>query len=193
MGLYLSRRTIRPLLAGLGLVILFSGVTALMFPRPLIVGHQFPRFIFWMQNYVVERVSKEGCIVYGIFATLLGLGFLYAAYLGDLRVLWSDRAVAEGIVTVAPELLRNYGRIEDCTQAQVVAMSRKLKVSRAKEPYLCAAFLGRDELKSLEARMPGVNWGEVEQRIDRILIELPHEDLVGSHFHESWHEPAAIR
>jgi len=185
---YLGRKSVRTLLVGLGLFLVFSGVTTLMNPRNLVVGHQYQRWRLVTSGYIMEHVSKEGSIVYGMGTTALGLVAFVGAFLGDTRVLRSDRAVARGIVTVAPELMKRYGRLEDCTLAQVEATARDLGTARSLLPYLFAAFLGRDELKALEAHMPGVNWNEVERRIDRILVELPHEDLLGTHFHESWRE-----
>jgi hypothetical protein len=186
---YLGRKSIRLLLVGLGLFLLFSGVLTLLNPRSLIVGHQYQRWRVYAMGFSVEYVSKEGSVAYGIATTALGLAAFIGAFLGDTRIARSDRAVAQGVVIVAPELLKRYGRIEDSTFPQIAATAEELRISRGIVPYLFAAFLGRNELEALEARMPGVNWSEVERRIDRILVELPHEDLLGTHFHESWRMP----
>jgi hypothetical protein len=185
---YLSRISLRPLLVALGFFLIMSGVLTLLNPRALAIGHQ--RYSWWRTMVVpTEYVSKEGSVVYGIATTALGLVSIVGAYLGDLRIRRRDRSIAQAIVTVAPELERRYGRIEDSTLPQVEATARELRVAPALEPYLLAAFLGRDEFRALEAQRPRDDWSEVEQRISRILIELPHEDLLGTHFHESWREP----
>jgi hypothetical protein len=186
---YLSRISLRPLLVALGLFLITSGVLTLLNPRALVIGHPGSSLRWRIMFVPTEYVSKEGSVVYGIATTALGLVAIVGAYLGDLRIRRRDRSIAQAIVTVAPELERRYGRIEDSTLPQVEATARELRVAPGLEPYLLAAFLGRDELSVLEVTNPGVDWRAVEKRIYRILVDLPHEDLLGTHFHESWRGP----
>ena len=97
-----------------------------------------------------------------------------------------DRAIAESILLVRRGLEERYGRMEDCTLPQIEVTAKDLRVAKKEFPYLCAAFLGRGELESLEKVMPKVNWDEVETRIERIFLELPCNELSAEHFHGSW-------
>jgi hypothetical protein len=176
----------RFLMLPVGLFLVFSGVTTLLNPRPILVGHQRMSSIFFRSSVVFEYVSREGSVVYGACATALGLAMIYSIFLGDLRIAGSDRAIAHGILTVSPELLRRYGRIEDCTRPQIEATAKDLRIDAAIHPYLLAAFLGKEELRKSENQAPGTDWREIEDRVDRIFVELPHEELLRSHFHRSW-------
>jgi hypothetical protein len=177
---------VRILLLAIGLFVGFSGVATLLNPRPIFVGHPATSRFIYRNGGFVEYVSKEGSIVYGACATALGIAMIYGAFLGDTRVARSDREVAHGILTVSPELMRRYGRIEDCTRPQIEATAGELKVDAGLLPYLLAAFLGREELRKSENQSPGTDWKEVEDRVDRIFAELPHGELLHSHFHRSW-------
>jgi hypothetical protein len=176
----------RTLLCLIGIFLAFSGVTTLLNPRPLLVGHQRMSQVFFRNNVVMEYVSKEGSVVYGAVCTALGFALAYSAFLGDLRIARRDRAVAHGILVVSRELLGRYGRIEDCTRAQIEATALELNADTDLHPYLLAAFLGREELRRSENQAPGTDWREVEDRVDRIFADLPHEELLHSHFHPSW-------
>jgi hypothetical protein len=169
-----------------GLFLVFSGVTTLLNPRPLVVGHQRMSRAFFTRTVVWEYVSKEGSIVYGAFATALGFGLIYSVFLGDMRVARSDRATAKKILAVSKDLMRRYGRIEDCTRPQVEATAIEMRIEPSFGPYLLAAFLGRDELRKSENQAAGIDWKEVEDRVSRIYGELPHEELCHEHFHPSW-------
>jgi len=176
----------RTLMFLVGLFLVFSGMTTLLNPRPLLIGHQRMSRIFFRSSVVVEYVSKEGSIVYGACSTALGFALAYSAFLGDLRIARRDRAVAHGILTVSRELMSRYGRIEDCTRPQIEATARELNADASLHPYLLAAFLGKEELRKSENQAPGTDWREVADRVDRIFADLPHEELLHSHFHPSW-------
>ena len=62
----------RTLLCLIGIFLVFSGVTTLLNPRPLIVGHQRMSPVFFRSNVVMEYVSREGSVVYGAACTALG-------------------------------------------------------------------------------------------------------------------------
>jgi hypothetical protein len=176
----------RTLMFLVGLFLAFSGVTTLLNPRPLVVGHQRISPMFLRYSVVLEYVSKEGSVVYGACATALGLSLVYSVFLGDMRIARRDRAVAQGILTVSRELMSRYGRLEDCSRGQIEATAAELRVDASLHPYLLAAFLGRDELRKSENQAPGTDWREVEDRVDRIFADLPHEELLHGHFHPSW-------
>jgi hypothetical protein len=176
----------RTLMFLVGLFIVFSGVTTLLNPRPIVIGHQRISPAFFGNGVVLEYVSKEGSIVYGACATALGFALIYSVFLGDMRIARRDRAVAHGIVNVSRELVARYGRFEDCSPGQIEATATELKIEPGLHPYLLAAFLGKDELRKSESRSPGTDWKEVEERVDRVFVDLPHEELLHSHFHPSW-------
>ena len=176
----------RLIVVAIGLFLVFSGVTTLLNPRPLLVGHQRMSSLFFRSNVVVEHVSKEGSIVYGACSTALGIALIYSAFLGDMRIARKDRDIAQQILTVSHELMRRYGRIEDCFRGQILATAAELGVDAHYTPYLLAAFLGKEELRKSENQPPGTDWKEVEQRVDRIYVDLPHEELSHGDFHPSW-------
>jgi hypothetical protein len=174
------------LMSLIGIFLVFSGVTTLLNPRPLLVGHQMMSRLFFRNSVVVDYVSKNGSIVYGAGCTALGFALAYSAFLGDLRIAGRDRAVAKGILIVSRELMSRYGRIEECTRPQIEVTAAELKVDARLNPYLLAAFLGKEELRKSENQAPGTDWREVEDRVDRIVADLPHGELLDSHFHPSW-------
>jgi|HubBroStandDraft_1064217.scaffolds.fasta_scaffold68332_2 hypothetical protein len=176
----------RTLMFLIGLFLVFSGVTTLLNPRPLIVGHQMMSRIFFRNAVVVDYVSKEGSIMYGACSTALGFALAYSVFLGDMRIERRDRAIAHQILIVSRELMSRYGRIEDCSRGQIEATALELKVDPRLHPYLLAAFLGKEELRKSEHLSPEADWREVEDRVDRIFVDLPHEELLHSHFHPSW-------
>jgi hypothetical protein len=103
-----------------------------------------------------------------------------------MRIERRDRAIAHRILVVSRELMSRYGRIEDCSRGQIESTALELKVDPRLHPYLVAAFLGKEELRKSENQSPGTDWKEVEDRVDRIFVDLPHEELLHSHFHPSW-------
>jgi hypothetical protein len=117
---------------------------------------------------------------------LAGAVMLGGAFLRDTRIPKGDRGIARAISTAADELITRYGRVENCTLQQVLVTAKDLKISPTFTPYLYAAFLGKEELQGLDAFFPDADWNEVAKTIQRILLELPHGELDGSHFHESW-------
>lgn len=79
-----------------GLFLVFSGVTTLLNPRPILVGHQRMSPMFLINSVILEYVFKEGSVDYGACATALGLAMICSVFLGDLRIARSDRAIAHG-------------------------------------------------------------------------------------------------
>jgi len=160
----------------------------MVFPRAMGIPH--PIIATWrrVQGYPirVEIISKEQCVLYGAAAVCIGLAVLWSATMRGPDVPRNDRAIADSILLVRRRLEERYGQMENCTVAQIEATAKDLRVAKARYPYLYAAFLGRAELESLRKLMPQINWTEVEQRIERIYLELPCAELRAEHFHESW-------
>jgi hypothetical protein len=179
----MSRRAL-PLLAAL--VLCGSGILAVIFPRALFIGHPSSGTrLFFLPAYRTEFVSATGCRNYGVLAILAG-AFLAWGATGGSPVPLSDRGIAKSIVRTKLQLELSYGRMDACTVGQIEGAVRAAQVSPRHLPYLCAAFMGRDEFDQLRASMPDVDWSRIEERVARIASELPYKELRGDHFHESW-------
>jgi hypothetical protein len=178
----------RAALVAIGLFLVASGILGIMYPRAIVIPH--PRFYArgWGRGTAgaMELVSQQGCVVYGALSVGLGIAAFWSASVRGPDVPRADRSIAQSILAVRRGLEERYGRMGDCTVAQIEKTASDLRVPKKIVPYLCAAFLGRAELESLRENMPGVAWDEVEGRIERITFELPYGELSGAHFHESW-------
>jgi hypothetical protein len=172
-----------------GCFFFIGGVTAMVDPHEMVVGHggmgtRF--FMVWRSR--LETISKDGCIAYGAAATAIGSVLIYCGVMGGPRSWRRDAELAHCIPQVSAELMKRYGRIEDCTEAQIEATARMMKVSADLTPYLFAAFMGRKDLAQSEKRSPGVDWPAVEACVERLFDDLPQGDLRRSHYHASWAE-----
>lgn len=168
------------------LVLFISGALAVAFPRSLVIGHsRYGNRGSAVRVSGLEVVSSEGCRNYGILAIAAGIFMAWGA-LGASYVPITDRGIARSIVDTKRCLESGYGVTGGCTIAQVEAAARASKASPKHIPYLCAAFMGKDEFDQLRASMPDVDWAKIEDRVSRIACELPYKELCGAHFHESW-------
>jgi hypothetical protein len=173
-----------PILAAL--ILCVSGVLAVIFARPLVFAHAgfSGRYINLPRNRE-EVVTATGCRVYGLLAIATGLVMAWGTREGS----WvgrSDRGIARSIVLTKQALERDYGLTDLCTIGQIEGAVKDAKISPRHLPYLCAAFMGRDQFDELRAHMPDVDWQRIEARVARIAAELPYRELRGDHFHESW-------
>ncbi|HEY1792481.1 MAG TPA: hypothetical protein VGG34_06150 [Opitutaceae bacterium] len=184
-------RSLRILMVCVSLFLVFSGVTAMLNPRPLVVAHGGVSEIFGAAAlpYRIETLSVVGTYIYGAMATATGVIFFYLAGLGDLRVARRDREVARRIAQAAPELQARYGSVEGCTQAQIEATLTEMNVDARFLPYLLAAFMGRDALRTLVLQNEGIDWLRVEACVERICAALPTAELRHGQFHGSWSGP----
>ncbi|HZZ17926.1 MAG TPA: hypothetical protein VFE25_01080 [Opitutaceae bacterium] len=106
--------------------------------------------------------------------------------LGSSSISLSDRRIARSIVETKKKLESDYGVTNACSIAQIEAAVMALRISSRHLPYLCAAFMGKDEFNQLREFMPDVDWGRIEARVSKIACDLPYRELNGSHFHETW-------
>lgn len=175
---------ILPILAAL--ILFGSGILAIIFPRDLVIGHaRYGARSIAVPLSTLEYVSKTGCRYYGVLAVVSGAMMMWGS-LGSSNVPLSDRSVAKSIVRTKEGLELSFGVTDRCTVGQVEAAVKASKVSPRHLPYLCAAFMGKDEFDQLRASIPDVDWGMIEDRVARIARELPYKELNGDHFHESW-------
>jgi len=176
----------RTLPIAVALVLICSGLLAVIYPRPLVVGHaSYGNRGFAVQLSRLENVSKEGCRNYGLLAILAGAFMIWGALAGSYVPL-TDRRIARSIVETKKRLEASYGITTSCTIAQIEAAIKASKISSKHLPYLCATFMGRDEFDQLRILIPDVDWDRIEIRVSRIACELPYRELNGSHFHETW-------
>ena len=97
----------------------------------------------------------------------------------------SNRVLKKEFRRLLPALVERYGRSEDCTLAQVRKTVQDLETPEDAVPYLCAAFLSKEEYRSIQVTMPSVHWDEVEKRSERLLREILNERVTGDRFYES--------
>ena len=96
----------------------------------------------------------------------------------------SNRVLKKAFRLLLPVLIERYGRSEDCTHAQVRKTVQSLGTPEDAFPYLCAAFLRKEEYRSIQGTMPSVHWDEVEKRSERLLREIRNEKITGDSFYE---------
>jgi hypothetical protein len=169
-----------------GLFFLLGGITAMVDPREMVIGHNGYGNRYGLASSRLETVSKNGSIAYGAAATAIGCVLVYCGAMGGPGTWRREERVARTIPQVSEELMRRYGRVDECTEAQIEATARELNVPPRLTPYLLAAFLGRKDLAQSEKRSPRVDWRDVEACVERIFDDLPQGDLRRSHFHASW-------
>lgn len=85
---------------------------------------------------------------------------------------------------MAPELLLRYGRQKDCTRLQIRKTADDLQIDENIFPYLCVAFMAETEMGSLQEAMQNINWEEVRNRTDHIILDLSRKSATGN-FSES--------
>jgi hypothetical protein len=181
----LDGRTVKNLPVGVALFLLVSGSLAIIFPRPLVIGHAGSGRYGGISLFRLEQISKTGCRTYGVLAVVVGTVMMWGA-VGDSCVPLTDRRIAKSIVITKSALERDYGMTDDCTILQIEVAVKASKVSPKHLPYLCAAFMGKDGFGQLRESMPDVDWNGIERTVSRIATELPYKELKGGHFHESW-------
>jgi hypothetical protein len=173
-----------PVLAALILIV--SGTLALIYPRALVIPHARNGSLFRAIPFShMEAISKTGCQYYGVMAIAAGVFMIWGAF-GGSYVPLTDRGIAKSIVTTKARVEQDFGCFDSCTIAQIEASVRTSRVSPKHLPYLCAAFMGKNEFDQLRESMPDVDWGKIEDRVARIACELPYKELSGTHFHETW-------
>jgi len=171
-----------------GLFFLVGGITAMVDPHEMVVGHGgTSRYYFAWRNRL-ETISKNGCVAYGAAATAIGCVLVYFGAMGGPGGWRRDDEVARTIPQVSAELMKRYGRAGECTRAQIEATAREMNVPPRFTPYLLAAFMGRKDLAVSEKRSPEVDWPDIEACVERIFDTLPQGDLRRAHFHASWAE-----
>lgn len=176
-----------------GLFFLVGGITAMVNPREMVIGHNGYGNRYGLAFNRLETVSKSGSIAYGAAATAIGCLLVYCGAMGGPGSWRRYEKVARIIPQVSEELMKRYGRIEECTEAQIEATARDMNVTASLTPYLLAAFLGRRDLAHLEKGSSSVDWPEVEACVERIFDDLPQGDLRRSHFHASWVDPGEVQ
>src|SRR5580658_6263929 len=111
-----------------GLFFLVGGITAMVNPREVVVGHNGFGTRYGLSFNRLETVSKNGSIAYGAAATAIGCVLVYCGAVGGPGSWRRYDKVARTIPQVSAELMRRYGRIEECTEAQIEATAREMKV-----------------------------------------------------------------
>jgi hypothetical protein len=97
----------------------------------------------------------------------------------------SNRVLKKAFSRFLSVLIERYGRDEDCTHAQIARTVQDLRTQNDVLPYLCAAFLSKEEYRSMQGTMPSVDWNEVQKRSERILREIRNAKVTGDKFYES--------
>ena len=97
----------------------------------------------------------------------------------------SNKVIAEAFARVRPELVKRYGRSENCSLGQVKRTVEDLTIPQEVFPYVFAEFLSEADSQEIAKEFPGTNWEEVLNRSGRIVSGSVRTSSGGASFYES--------
>lgn len=97
----------------------------------------------------------------------------------------SHKTIAEAFFKIRPELVKRYGRSENCSLGQVRRTVGDLNIPKEILPYVYAAFLSKEDFQQILTEFPSVNWTEIRRQNAGINLGPNHTNGSGESFYES--------